>query len=109
LLAAAVALMGAVIGNADPMEPFHRVGVGVPDSVWAHSFHEVVSIRTDHSHPGVHVMIRRVMPGTVIARTPLGRMDRDSVMAHVQTFRTRAPRSSRWELPAVSMVVFIGT
>jgi hypothetical protein len=78
------------------MEPFHRVGIGVPDSVRAHPFHEVVSIRADHSGPGVHVMIRWVMPGTVIARTPLGRMDRDSVMAHVQTFRTGASRSSRW-------------
>jgi hypothetical protein len=102
--------MDAVVGNPDSMEPFQRVGIGVPDPVRAHPFHEVVSIRTDHSHPGVHVMIRRVMPGTVKACAPLRRMDRDGVMAHVQAFRTRASRSSRWaDLPAVSIVVLIGT
>jgi hypothetical protein len=84
LLAAAITLVGAVVGNSDSMEPFHRVGIGVPDPVWAHPFHEVVSIRTDHSHPSVHVMIRWVMPGTVKARTPRRRMDRDGVMAHLQ-------------------------
>jgi hypothetical protein len=55
-------------------------------------------------------MIRWVMPGTVKARAPLRRMDRDGVMAHLQPFRTRASRNLRWvDLPAVFMVVFIGT
>ena len=52
------------------MKPFQGVGIGVPDIVRAHSFHEVVSVREDPAHPGVHVMFRGVVPGTVIANTP---------------------------------------
>ena len=83
-LATAVAHMDAVVGNADSTEPFQRVGIGVADPVRAHPFHEVMSIGTDRSRPRVHVVIRWVMPWTVKARAPRRRMDRYSVVAHVQ-------------------------
>jgi hypothetical protein len=35
LLAATIAGMVAIVGDADPMEPFQRVGIGVTDSVGA--------------------------------------------------------------------------
>jgi len=108
-LATAVAHMDAVVGNADSTEPFQRVGIGVADSVRAHSFHEVMSIGTDRSRPRVHLVIRWVMPGTVKASAPRRRMDRNGVMAHVKAFSCRASRSSRWaDLPVASIVIFIG-
>jgi hypothetical protein len=101
--------MDAVVGNTDSTEPFQRVGIGVPDSVRANPFHQVMSIGTDSSRPHVHVMIRWVMPWTVKARAPRRRMDRNGVMAHVKAFSGRASRSSRWaDLPVVSIVIFIG-
>jgi hypothetical protein len=101
--------MDAVVGNGDSTEPFHRVGIGVADSVRAHPFHEVMSIGADRSRPRVHVVIRRVMPGTVKASAPRRRMDRNGVMAHVKALIGRASRSSRWaDLPVASIVIFIG-
>jgi hypothetical protein len=76
--------MDAVVGNADSTEPFHRVGIGVPDPMGAPLFHGVMSIATDRSGPRVHVVIRWVVPGTVKAGAPRRRMDRDSVVAHVR-------------------------
>jgi hypothetical protein len=70
VFAATVAFMYAIVGDADSMEPFKGVRIRVRDIVRAHPFHEVMSVRTDPAEPRLHVMVRWVVPGTVITRTP---------------------------------------
>jgi hypothetical protein len=66
LLAATIAGMVAIVGDADPMEPFQRVRIGVTDAVGAHPDQEVVSIREDVAGPTDHAVVRRVVPGAVV-------------------------------------------
>jgi hypothetical protein len=89
LPAAAVALVTAVVGDADAMEPLERIRVGVADLVPADAFDEVVPIHADPSRPGDHVMIRRVVPGAAIALTPRRGVDRDGGMAHLKPLDAR--------------------
>ena len=65
-LAATIAGMVAIVGDADPMEPFQRVRIGVTDSVSAHPDQEVLSIREDVAGPTDHAVVRRVVPGAVV-------------------------------------------
>jgi hypothetical protein len=76
--------MVAIVSDADPMEPFQRVRIGVTDSVGAHPDQEVVSIREDVAGPGDHAVIRRVVPGAVVPIASRRRMDRDRGMAHLE-------------------------
>ena len=66
LLAATIAGMVAIVGDADPMEPFQRVRIGVTDAVGAHPDQEVVAIREDVAGPVDHAVVRRVVPGAVV-------------------------------------------
>jgi len=66
LLAATIAGMVAIVGDADPMEPFQRVRIGVTDAVGAHPDQEVVAIREDVAGPIDHAVVRRVVPGAVV-------------------------------------------
>jgi hypothetical protein len=66
LLAATIACMVAIVGDADPMEPFQRVRIGVTDAVGAHADQEVVSIREDVAGPTDHAVVRRVVPRAVV-------------------------------------------
>jgi hypothetical protein len=76
--------MGAVIENTDSIEPLERVGIRMADLVPANPLNEVVSIHADPSRPCVHVMIRRVVPGTTITLTPRRLMDGNGCMAHLE-------------------------
>jgi hypothetical protein len=58
--------MVAIVGDADSMEPFQRVRIGVTDSVGAHADQEVVSIREDVAGPADHPVVRRVVPGAAV-------------------------------------------
>jgi hypothetical protein len=66
LLAATITGMVAIVRDADPMEPFQRVRIGVTDSVGAHPDQEVVAIREDVAGPADHAVVRRVVPGAVV-------------------------------------------
>jgi hypothetical protein len=57
LLTATIAGMVAIVGDADSMEPFQRVRIGVTDSVGAHPDQEVVSIREDVAGPANHAVV----------------------------------------------------
>ena len=74
--------MVSVVGDADSMEPFQRVGIGMTDSVDANPHQEVVSIREDVARPGNHAVIRRVVPRAVVSLASRRRMDRDRGVAH---------------------------
>ena len=76
--------MVAIVGNADPMEPFQRVRIGVTDPVGAHPDQEVVSIREDVAGPAHHAVVRRVVPGAAIPLASRRRMDRDRSVAHLE-------------------------
>ena len=84
LLAATITGMVAVVGDADSMEPFQRVGIGVTDPVGAHPDQEVVSIREDVAGPADHAMVRRVVPRAPVPLASRRRMDRDRSVAHLE-------------------------
>lgn len=84
LLAATIAGMVAVVGDADSMEPFQRVRVGVTDSVGAHPDQEVVSIREDFAGPADHAVVRRVVPRAAVPFASRRRMDRDRSVVHLE-------------------------
>ena len=83
-LAATIAGMVAIVGDADSMEPFQRVRIGVTDSVGAHPDQEVVSIREDVAGPTDHAVVRRVVPGAAVPLASRRRMDRDRSVAHLE-------------------------
>jgi hypothetical protein len=76
--------MVAIVGDADPMEPFQRVRIGVTDAVGAHPDQEVVTIREDVAGPTDHAVVRRVVPWAVVSVASRRRMDRDRSVAHVE-------------------------
>lgn len=76
--------MVAIVGDADPMEPFERVRIGVTDPVGAHPDQEIVSIREDVAGPVGHAVVRRVVPGAAIPLASRRRMDRDRGVAHLE-------------------------
>jgi len=84
LLAATITGMVAIVGDADPMEPFQRVRIGVTDSVGAHPDQEVVSIREDVARPADHAVVRRVVPGAPVPLASRRRMNRDRSVAHLE-------------------------
>jgi hypothetical protein len=84
LLAATITGMVAIVGDADSMEPFQRVRIGVTDSVGAYPDQEVVSLREDVAGPADHAVVRRVVPGAAIPLASRGRMDRDRCVAHLE-------------------------
>jgi hypothetical protein len=74
--------MVAIIGDADAMEPFQRVRIGVTDSVGAYPDQEFVSIREDVAGPPDHAVVRRVVPSTAIPFASRRRMDHDRSVTH---------------------------
>jgi hypothetical protein len=84
LLTATITGMVAIVGDADSMEPFQRVRIGVTDSVGAHPDQEVVSIREDVAGPADHAVVRRIVPGAPVPLASRGRMDRDRCVAHLE-------------------------
>jgi hypothetical protein len=84
LLAATITGMVAIVGDADAMEPFERVRIGVTDPVGAHTDQEVVSIREDVAGPADHAVVRRVVPGAAVPLASRRRMDRDRSVAHLE-------------------------
>jgi hypothetical protein len=85
--------MVAIVDGADSMEPFQRVGIGVPDSVGAQPDQEIVSIREDVAGPADHAVVGGVVPGTVIPLASRRRMDRDRSVAHLELI-------GRWSGPS---------
>ena len=84
LLAATITGMVAIVGDADPMEPFQRVRIGVTDSIEAHADEDVVSVSEDIAGPADHAVVRRVVPGTAVSLASRRRMGRDRSLAHVE-------------------------
>jgi hypothetical protein len=76
--------MVAIVGDADPMEPFQRVRIGVTDSIEAHADEEVVSVSEDSVGPADHAVVRRVVPGTAEPLASRRRMGRDRSVAHLE-------------------------
>jgi hypothetical protein len=76
--------MVAIVRDADSMEPFERVRIGVTDSVGAHPDQEVVSIREDVAGPADHAVVRWVVPWAVVPLASRRRMDRDRSVAHLE-------------------------
>lgn len=84
LLAATITGVVAIVGDADPMEPFQRVRIGVTDPVGAHADQEVVSICEDVAGPADHAVVRRVVPGAAVPLASGRRMDLDRSVAHLE-------------------------
>ena len=84
LLAATIAGMVAIVGDADPMEPFQRVRIRMTDAVGAHPDQKVVAIREDVAGPTDHAVVRRVVPGAAVPFASRRRMDRDRSVAHLE-------------------------
>jgi hypothetical protein len=84
LLAATIAGMVAIFGDADSMEPFQRVRIGVTDPVGAHPDQEVVSLGQDVAGPADHAVVRRIVPGTAVPLASGRRMDCDRSVAHLE-------------------------
>lgn len=75
--------MGTDVGDSNSVQPLKRVGIWVTNTVRTDSLDEVVPIRADNTDPRPHVMLRRVVPRTVVAGTALGWVDCDRRVAHV--------------------------
>ena len=84
LLAATITCVVPIVGDADSMEPFQRVRIGVTDPVGAHPDQEVVSIREDVARPADHAVVRRVVPGAAVPLASGRRMDLDRSVAHLE-------------------------
>jgi hypothetical protein len=76
--------MVAIVGDANAMEPFERVRIGVTDPIGAHPDQEVVAIREDVAGPTDHAVVRRVVPRAAVPLASRRRMDRDRSVAHLE-------------------------